>query len=161
MQETAWRLGCRKSVFVEPTGLDPRNVATVREVVLLFREVLQHPDLADLLGTTRFTLTTRRGSWPIVHSSRMLRYRKEVVAAKTGYISEAGYCLAQYVQDEEGDYITVVLGAGSIRRRCQESLRLMNHIRRMREPRAQVPPADPDPLGSMSVPSGPDPRSSD
>lgn len=132
MQETARMLGCRQSVFVEPTGLDPRNVATVRDVVLLFSEALRHPDLAEILGTSRFTLETPRGPRSIVHSSRMLRYRREVVAAKTGYISQAGYCLAQYVRDEEGDYITVILGARSKRGRNQESLRLMDYIRRQR-----------------------------
>jgi D-alanyl-D-alanine endopeptidase (penicillin-binding protein 7) len=130
MQETAWGLGCRRALFVEPTGLDPRNVATVREVVILFREALKDPVLSEALGTSRFTLPTRRGQRSIVHSSRLLRYRREVKAAKTGYLAAAGYCMVQFVENSHGRFITVVLGAPTKSARTRESARLADYASR-------------------------------
>jgi D-alanyl-D-alanine endopeptidase (penicillin-binding protein 7) len=132
MQELAWGLGCRRTQFVEPTGLDPRNVACVRDVVILFREAMATPEIREVMGTTEFMLPTRRGARKVVHSSRMLRYRHEVVAAKTGYLAAAGYCLVQYVEDERGPFITVVLGTPSRGARIRESTRLIEYTRRKR-----------------------------
>ncbi len=135
MQETAHGLGCRNSVFVEPTGLDERNVSTAREVALLFTAALQQPLLREYLGTRQFELETRRGPRTIVHSSRLLRAREEVLAAKTGYIDEAGYCMVEAVRDSGGEFITVVLGAPTKRARTWESVKLIDHVRQARKKR--------------------------
>ena len=130
MQEMAWGLGCRKTVFVEPTGLDARNVASVRDIVLLFSKALENPVLKQILGTSKFTLNTKRGPRQIVHSSRLLRYRRDVKAAKTGFLAVAGYCLVQSVEGPKGTLITVVLGTRSKRARTRESARLLDYARR-------------------------------
>jgi D-alanyl-D-alanine endopeptidase (penicillin-binding protein 7) len=132
MQETAWGLGCRRSYFMDPSGLDPKNVATVREVVLLFRKALEHPELREIMGLNRFTLSTRRGRRTVVHSSRLLRYRRDVTAAKTGYLAAAGYCMVQYVETKDGAFITVLLGAPTKGARTRESARLIDHGRQKR-----------------------------
>jgi len=134
MQRTAWGLGCRSTVFVEPSGLDPHNRATVRDVVTLFRAALRDPVLRTYMGTQHFVLQTKRGPRNIVHSSRTLRYRREVKAAKTGYLDVAGYCMVQYVSDPGGDFITVVLGAPTKSSRSRESIRLCDYARRNRAP---------------------------
>jgi D-alanyl-D-alanine endopeptidase (penicillin-binding protein 7) len=135
MQETAFGLGCQKTNFVEPSGLDSSNVATVRDVVLLFRAALEDSVLREIMGTRQFQLPTRRGPRNIVHSSRLLRYRTDVTAAKTGYLAVAGYCLVQYVDDEKGGFITVILGAPTRGARIRESARLIDYTRRMRAKR--------------------------
>jgi D-alanyl-D-alanine endopeptidase (penicillin-binding protein 7) len=132
MTETAWSLGCRRAQFVDPTGLDTRNVASARDVVLLFRAALENPTLREIMGTRQFVLRTRRGPRTIVHSSRLLRYRREVAAAKTGYLAAAGYCMVQYVDDGGRGFITVVLGTPSKRARTRESARLIDYTKRTR-----------------------------
>jgi D-alanyl-D-alanine endopeptidase (penicillin-binding protein 7) len=132
MQETAWGLGCLRTCFVEPSGLDPDNVATVRDVVILFKAALEDSVLREIMGTRQFQLPTRRGPRNIVHSSRLLRYRSDVAAAKTGYLAVAGYCLVQYVDDAGGGFITVVLGAPTRGARIRESARLIDYTRRLR-----------------------------
>ncbi len=64
MEETAARLGCKKSSYVEPTGLDERNVSTAREVVTLFMAAMQDPLLREFLGTSEFELTPREARAP-------------------------------------------------------------------------------------------------
>lgn len=132
MQETSWRLGCRTTRFVEPTGLSADNLATGRDVVRLFLAALEDPVLREFLETEEFQLPTHRGSRTIVHSSRLLRYRREVTAAKTGYTSKAGYCLVQWVEDPRGPLVTVIMGAPHKRTRMRESVRLADFARRQR-----------------------------
>jgi D-alanyl-D-alanine endopeptidase (penicillin-binding protein 7) len=133
MEQTARSVGCRHASFSDPTGLDPRDVASARDVVLLFNAALLHPLLRDCLGTSEFILETSRGPRNIVHSARLLRYRCDVTAAKTGYIDEAGYCLVQYVTDPQGDFVTVLLGAPTEAARVRESMRLIEHARALRK----------------------------
>jgi D-alanyl-D-alanine endopeptidase (penicillin-binding protein 7) len=133
MTETARYLGCRRAAFAEPTGLDSANVACVRDVVTLFASALQDSVLREYLGTEEFTLATERGPRPVVHSARLLRYRGDVIAAKTGYTDVAGYCLIQCAQDERSDIITVVLGAPTKGARSRESLRLLDYARNLRD----------------------------
>lgn len=149
MNELAWDLGCRSSSFKEPTGLDDGNVSTVKDVVILFSAALRNPVLREIMGTRKFTLDTKRGPRNIVHSSRTLRYRNEVRAAKTGYLSVAGYCMVQLVQDGDGEYITVVLGAPTKGARSRESIRLMEYTRRWREKQARIQEA-----GTIPAPQG-------
>ncbi len=150
MQETVWGLGCRNSTFVEPTGLNPANRSTVREIVHLFLTAYENPVLRECLGTSEFDLETRRGPRTIVHSSRLKRARDEVLAAKTGYLSVAGYCLAQAVGYPEGEIITVVLGTRSRSARNRESIRLMERGHHLLQLRAAAeenlsPAGDTDP----------------
>ncbi|HET9232882.1 MAG TPA: serine hydrolase [Candidatus Eisenbacteria bacterium] len=133
MEQTAWSLGCRNTRFAEPCGLDERNVASAHDVVLLFRAAMKHPLLKECMGTSQFTLETRRGPRPISHSARLLRYRDDIVAAKTGYTDEAGYCLVQCVADPDGDFVTVVLGEPSEGARTRESMKLIEYTRAMRK----------------------------
>ena len=133
MEQTAWSLGCRTTRFAEPCGLDERNVASAHDVVLLFRAAMKHPLLKECMGTSQFTLETRRGPRPITHSARLLRYRDDIVAAKTGYTDEAGYCLVQCVADPDGDFVTVVLGEPSEGARTRESMKLIEYTRSIRK----------------------------
>jgi len=133
MEQTAWSVGCRSARFAEPSGLDEHNVASARDVVLLFRAAMQHPLLRDCMGTSQFTLETARGPRPISHSCRLLRCREDVLAAKTGYTDRAGYCLVQCVADPDGDFVTIVLGEPSEGARTRESMRLIEYTRAMRK----------------------------
>ena len=142
MEQTAWSVGCRNARFAEPSGLDERNVASARDVVLLFRAAMRHPLLRECMGTSQFTLETARGPRPISHSCRLLRCREDVVAAKTGYTDKAGYCLVQCVRDPGGDFVTIVLGEPSEGARTRESMRLIEYTReaRKKELTARVDP---------------------
>jgi len=133
MEQTAWSLGCRTTHFAEPSGLDERNMASARDVVLLFRAAMQHPLLRDCMGTSQFTLETDRGPRPISHSCRLLRCREDVLAAKTGYTDKAGYCLVECVSDPGGDFVTIVLGEPSENARTRDSMKLIEYTRAARK----------------------------
>jgi D-alanyl-D-alanine carboxypeptidase len=133
MQQTAHKLGFKNSVFVEPTGRDKGNLSTVRDVARIFAHALQDPVLSEFLGTDSYVLETPRGDRAMVHSSRLLRARRDVVAAKTGYIDAAGYCLVQCTSDAKGAFITVVLGCPTRSSRNHSTARLIDEVRKQRK----------------------------
>jgi D-alanyl-D-alanine endopeptidase (penicillin-binding protein 7) len=99
MNRKATALGMRHSHFVDPAGLDPRNVASAHDLSRLVVEAMRYP--AIRAATTRKKLEvrpwTKRGPLRYVNTNRLLRNGAwDIQVSKTGYIREAGRCLVMY-----------------------------------------------------------------
>ncbi len=70
-----------------------------------------------------FRSATRRHQ--VANTNRLLYGRYEVVGGKTGFIREAGYCLATWVRTQGRDLIAVVLGAPTNATRFADVRRLV------------------------------------
>lgn len=127
MNSLAARIGMTDSRFVEPTGLDPANVSSARDVAALIRAALSSEIIRDIVTQPSFTYTTAEGRRRTVRSTDELlgtflaKPPYAFLGGKTGYIEEAGYCFAAAAQDGAGDrIIAVVLGAPSFETRFSE-----------------------------------------
>ena len=63
----------------------------------------------------------------IANTDRLLHGSMDIRAGKTGFIVEAGYCLATWVHTESRDLIAVVLGAPTAATRFADVQRLVQH----------------------------------
>jgi D-alanyl-D-alanine carboxypeptidase (penicillin-binding protein 5/6) len=62
----------------------------------------------------------------VVNTNRLLyNHRIEIVGGKTGFISEAGYCVATWIRTQGHDLIAVVLGAPTNATRFADVMRLV------------------------------------
>jgi D-alanyl-D-alanine carboxypeptidase (penicillin-binding protein 5/6) len=61
----------------------------------------------------------------VANTNRLLYGRYEILGGKTGFISEAGYCLATWVRTDGRDLIAVVLGAPTNATRFADATRLI------------------------------------
>ena len=61
----------------------------------------------------------------VANTNRLLYGRYEILGGKTGFISEAGYCLATWVHTDQRDMIAVVLGAPTAATRFADVMRLV------------------------------------
>jgi D-alanyl-D-alanine endopeptidase (penicillin-binding protein 7) len=105
MTARARALGLGKTQFLDPTGLDYRNVSTPREVIAFLQAALKNPLIAQACRTTQHVahaeLPSRGAKRPprsaaIEYTSTdlLLRASKHVIhGGKTGYNDRAGYCL--------------------------------------------------------------------
>jgi D-alanyl-D-alanine endopeptidase (penicillin-binding protein 7) len=105
MTARARALGLTRTQFMEPTGLDYRNVSTPREVIVFLQAALKNPLIAQACRTTQHTahaeLVGRSPKQPLRHAAieytstdLLLRASKHVIhGGKTGYNDRAGYCL--------------------------------------------------------------------
>jgi len=102
MNAKAEALGMRHSQFVNPHGLDePDHFTTARDLALLTRAALDHPDFARLVRTREATVRIwnpgRRSlisrTRVVVNHNRLLGRLEGADGVKTGYTDAAGRCL--------------------------------------------------------------------
>jgi D-alanyl-D-alanine carboxypeptidase len=120
------------SNFVEPSGLDPENRASARDVAALIRAALSSPTINAIVSTREYSFVAKDGRPHVVRStdellgSFLTRPPYEFLGGKTGYLDEAGYCFGAAARDGRGNrLIAVVLGAPSKDQRFAEVKSLM------------------------------------
>ncbi len=129
MNEKAKELHLLQATFVEPTGLEPANQASARDVATILRMALSYPEIRETTERSALTLPNRATGKPIEISSTNLllgsflnKNPYRIVAAKTGSLPEAGFCLAQATRKEgAGEVISVVLGSNNYFARFQDA----------------------------------------
>ena len=127
MNAKAAALGLEGTSFVEPSGLDERNVSTPYDVARLLAAASEVPPISRIMRKWTHSVRTDRRSVNIRNTNRLLQSRHAIQGGKTGYISEAGFCLTALVELPDADPIVlVVLGAGSNAGRFTEARRLID-----------------------------------
>lgn len=127
MNAQADSLGLPGAHFVEPTGLSEQNVATAQAVAKILRTVANNDIVSAIMQKQTYEFTSNRRRHRLVNTNRLLRSKWHVTAGKTGFIHEAGYCLATNIEGPAGAEITaVVLGAPSNALRFAEARRILD-----------------------------------
>ncbi|MDE2020810.1 MAG: D-alanyl-D-alanine carboxypeptidase, partial [Patescibacteria group bacterium] len=119
MNEKAKALGMQEANFADPVGLDPRSSASAHDVALALRAALSYPEIREAASMDKvkikglstghmYEITTTN----LLLTSFLNKAPYKIIAAKTGSLPEAGFCLAQVTEREPGeDVIAVVLGS--------------------------------------------------
>lgn len=119
--------------FVDPTGLDPKNVSTPREMATLAREVLSRREIQQYTTTaTRFIkVAGTRVSKKMVNTNWLVwkpQYDDVwVTGGKTGYLDESGWNLVvtlKPTKNDERELLIVLFGAKSRQTTFEDAERL-------------------------------------
>jgi D-alanyl-D-alanine endopeptidase (penicillin-binding protein 7) len=126
MNNRAREIGCRSLSVVEPTGLSELNVASPLDVARLLAAALSNPTIGKVCRTYRhqFAQLNGRKKYRIVSSNRLLLSRYKELGGKTGYIVEAGWCVANMIDTPDGPLAVVILGASSNSSRFSQARKL-------------------------------------
>lgn len=118
MNEKARVLGLEKTVFVDPSGISPKNVASASDVARILRSALAYPEIREATEMGMLTIQTKEGrkekldSTNALLSSYLNKDGYRIALGKTGSLPEAGYCMGQVTQNPEGhQVIAVILGS--------------------------------------------------
>jgi len=125
MNQRAAEMGLAGTRFVEFTGLDERNVSTAADCAHLLRTAATNPVIQDVMTTRTYEFRSASRPHVIANTNRLLFGRYEVRGGKTGFIVEAGYCLATWIHSQGRDLIAVVLGAPTPATRFADVVRLV------------------------------------
>jgi D-alanyl-D-alanine endopeptidase (penicillin-binding protein 7) len=114
MNRKARSLGMRDSRFQDPAGLEPGNVASARDLVKMVRAALAYPFIRE--ATTTRSLSVRpyrgRGELRYANTNRLLKNEAwEIQLSKTGYLNEAGRCLAMQAEIVDRPLTIVLLNS--------------------------------------------------
>lgn len=127
MNAKARELGMVKTSFVEPTGLDPANAGTARDLVKLLDAVSKNEKIRSLTvsAKTKITVGPKAEEREIKNTDQLLNSIIQVTLGKTGYLDEALYNMAAAAKLKNGQEVyLIVLGANSSDERFQDAKNL-------------------------------------
>jgi D-alanyl-D-alanine endopeptidase (penicillin-binding protein 7) len=131
MNEKAEELGLSSTRYVDPSGLYAANVSSAYDMARLIAYVSTDDRIASVMRKQYYTLPAGLRA-PQVHSTNQLVMKGDVdvQAGKTGFIHNAGYCLATLLRLPQGgpSVAVVVLGAKSNAGRFMETRHLFSWI---------------------------------
>jgi D-alanyl-D-alanine carboxypeptidase (penicillin-binding protein 5/6) len=125
MNQHALRLGMTQTHFVNSTGLPAEgHQTTARDLAIMARAIIRdYPEDYLVYAEKEFTFNKIRQP----NRNKLLWRDSTVDGLKTGYTSEAGYCLVASAKKDGQRLISVVLGALSTEGRAQESQKLLTY----------------------------------
>jgi len=129
MNRKAVELGLTSTHYEDPSGLLSANVSSAYDMARLISVASNDPRIASVMQMSSYTVKTARRQIAIKNTNHLLgREDLSVQAAKTGFISRSGYCLATLLRlpQSQQQVAVVVLGARSNAARFLEAQNLFN-----------------------------------
>ena len=115
MNARAKELGMNDTNFVNCTGLDDDPAAkdhktSAYDIAVMSRELMKnHPDIKKF--TTIWMDTVRNGTFGLSNTNKMVRFYAGATGLKTGFTSQAGYCLSATAERDGMELVAVVMGS--------------------------------------------------
>jgi len=131
MNRRARELGMQDTNFVNCTGLDDSEDAknhktSAYDIALMSRELLKnHPDIKKF--TTIWMDTVRDGAFGLSNTNKLVRFYPGATGLKTGFTSQAGYCLSASALREDMELVAVVMGCETSKDRFAACKQLLDH----------------------------------
>lgn len=129
MNDMATHLGLTATHYFDPSGLIADNVSSAYDMSHLIAFAAGDTRLGPIMRTAEYTVRTPHRDIPIHSTNKLLSTDIDVRGGKTGFISQAGYCLATLLQVPQGSQVAVVvLGAANSATRFWAARHLFNWV---------------------------------
>jgi D-alanyl-D-alanine endopeptidase (penicillin-binding protein 7) len=129
MNDKARELGLESTHYSDPNGLNSENVSSAYDMARLIAFAGNDERIASIMRKSEETLSTSRRTLTVHNTNKLVGGDMDVRASKTGFIRQAGYCLATILQVPQGDPVAVVvLGARSNAGRFLETQNLFSWL---------------------------------
>ncbi|MCI1692694.1 D-alanyl-D-alanine carboxypeptidase family protein [Aneurinibacillus aneurinilyticus] len=129
MNARAKQLGMNDTTFLNTNGLPVSgHVSSAHDIALMSRELLKHEGITKYTGLYQDYLrkNSKKPFW-LVNTNRLVRFYTGADGLKTGYTSEAKYCLTATAKRGNMRVIAVVMGAPDSKTRNQEVASMMDY----------------------------------
>ncbi|MDE5538926.1 MAG: D-alanyl-D-alanine carboxypeptidase [Bacilli bacterium] len=129
MNNRAGELGLTNTHFANPHGLDNADhYSSARDMATLAQELLNHEGILKFTSIYEDYLTKPDGSqiW-LVNTNRLVRFYEGVDGLKTGYTTNAGYCLTATARKNDLRLISVVMKSSSSDTRSKDTSSLLTY----------------------------------
>ncbi|NOU89495.1 D-alanyl-D-alanine carboxypeptidase [Paenibacillus sp. LMG 31460] len=129
MNERAQQLGMNNTHFSNCNGLPVANhYTTANDIAVMSRELLKHEGITKFTGAYQDYLRKETASpfW-LVNTNKLVRFYSGADGLKTGYTSEAKFCLSATAKRENLRVVAVVLGEPNTKTRNAEVTKLFDY----------------------------------
>ena len=133
MNARAQELGCTGTHFANANGLeDSDHYSTAADFALIAREAMSHSIFQQICSTQKYTTaeTNLTAARQLVNTNMLLNpdsqyYYQYAYGVKTGFFTNAGYCLVSAASKDEMNVICVVMGGQAMDDQFVDSLTLL------------------------------------
>lgn len=130
MNKRAAELGLKDTHYVNTTGLEPGsgesgNVTSAKDMAFLAREIIKHPTVFRWSGVWIDNL--RGGKSFLRNTNNLVRFYQGCDGLKTGFTSQAGFCLVATAKRQGVRLVAVVMKAPSSPIRSKDISKLFNY----------------------------------
>ena len=119
LNRKAKQIGCKNTYFITPNGLDAedengKHHTTAKDLALIMRYAIKNETFLHIAQTRDYTFSeiTGKRNFSVHNANAFLDMRDGVLAGKTGYTSQAGYCYVCAWEKEGKTFIVSLLGCG-------------------------------------------------
>ena len=119
LNRKAKQIGCKDTYFITPTGPDAEDEngkqhTTAKDLALIMRYAIKNETFLHIAQTRDYTFSeiTGKRTFSVHNANAFLDMRDGVLAGKTGYTSQAGYCYVCPWEKEGKTFIVSLLGCG-------------------------------------------------
>jgi len=132
MNKRAEELGMRDTHFVNTNGLPvAEHYTSAYDIAVMSRELLKHEKVKPWLSTWQASIQVglpgKEKEFGLTNTNKLLKAYPGANGIKTGFTSEAGYCLSASATKENTTLIAVVLGAETSKIRNAEVAKMLNY----------------------------------
>lgn len=129
MNDKVKELGLTDTNFKNPHGLDDANhYSSAYDMAMIAKELVKHEKVLEF--TSIYEDYLRKGTskefW-LVNTNKLVRFYNGVDGLKTGYTTEAGYCLTATAKKNDMRLISVVMGESSNGLRNTETQSMLDY----------------------------------
>ncbi|WP_182199460.1 D-alanyl-D-alanine carboxypeptidase family protein [Paraliobacillus salinarum] len=129
MNEKVKELGLENTLFQNTTGLPEDNhFSTAYDMAVIAKELLKYETITNY--TKIYEDYLRKGTedefW-LVNTNKLVKFYQGVDGLKTGYTSEAKYCLTATAKKENMRVVAVVMGAESPKKRNKAITQMLDY----------------------------------
>ena len=129
LNEKCRAIGCTNTNFMNVHGLDESShYSSAKDMARISRELLKHKDVLKYTTIYEEYLNKPDGTstW-MVNTNKLIRYYSGVDGLKTGFTSDAGYCLSASAERNNMRLISVVMKAPTTKARTDDTVELLNY----------------------------------
>jgi D-alanyl-D-alanine carboxypeptidase (penicillin-binding protein 5/6) len=129
MNARAKELGMTDTKFVNCNGLPSEgHVSSAHDIAIMSRELLKHPNITKYTGLYQDYLRkdTPKPFW-LVNTNKLVRFYHGADGLKTGFTSEAKFCLSATAKRDNLRLIAVVMGEPNTKIRNAEVSRMFDY----------------------------------
>ncbi len=129
MNNKVKELGLSNTNFVNVHGLDEENhYSSAYDMVQIAKELLKYPKILEYTSLYEDYLVKPDGSktW-LVNTNKLVRFYDGVDGLKTGYTSNAKYCLTATGLKNNIRFLTVVMGVDTSEHRSADTTNMLNY----------------------------------
>ena len=127
MNARAAELGLEDTHFTNCTGLfdDNEHYTSAYDIAVMSRELMLHDWIKDY--TTIWMDSIRDGEFGLSNTNKLVRHYEGCTGLKTGFTSEAMYCLSATAERDGMELIAVIMHSESIESRNRDASSLLNY----------------------------------